>query len=107
MIENRRETPPCPDDRYPELWAVLMDAWEQATAGKGAERHGTDGRYEDQPTYWIGKQVGRGFQLGQALKKIIEAERLEERGDTEAANRERLGAIVYVAFGIIESRRPR
>ena len=85
--------------------AVLDEAFSQAAHGKGADRHGTGERYEEQPTYWIGKTMGRGFALGQAMKKLTEAERLEERGEHDAANRERLGAIVYVAFGILESRR--
>lgn len=93
------------DTRYLALKAILSEAYSQAAHGKGAERHGTGERYEDQPTYQIGKIVGRGFMIGQAMKKLAEAERLENEGKRDAANRERLGAIVYTAFGIIESRR--
>ena len=95
----------CPDERYAALWAVLMEAFAQASSGKGAERHGTPERYEDQPTAFLARHMGSGGPAFQAAKKLIEAQGMERRELIEAANRERLGAIVYAAFAVIESRR--
>lgn len=105
MHAPRSFPPPCPDERYRPLWDKLMRAWSQAVSEKGAERHGTPEPYESQPTFLIGKMFGAGFHYGQAMKKLIEAQRLEANGDVAAANRERLGVIVYTSFGITESER--
>ena len=95
----------CPDPRYEGPFRILMRAIKQSCQEKGAERHGTDECFEDQPTSFIGRVVGRGFGIGQAMKKLIEAERLEDSGKLEAANAERLGAINYITYGIYQSER--
>lgn len=81
---------------YGRLEEVLTKAAEQASAGKGAERHADGQRFEDQPIMWIEREF-KSFQLGQAVKKIHESQRLAP----EAAARELLGAINYLAAKII------
>jgi hypothetical protein len=81
------------DVRYASLHRVLMLALEQASSGKGAERHGQDKPFDAQPMLEIGRMVGAGFCLGQAMKKAQEASRM----DRAAAKRELLGAINYLA----------
>lgn len=82
-----------------------MRAWDQAVNGKGADRHGTPEPYEQQPTAFLARQFGTGGPAFQSGKKLVEAHRMESRGEKQAANRERLGAIVYAAFAVIESER--
>ena len=81
---------------YGRLEEVLAKAAEQASAGKGAERHADGQRFEDQPIMWIEREF-KSFQLGQAVKKIHESQRLAP----EAAARELLGAINYLAAKVI------
>ena len=85
---------------YEQLQSVLDAAFKQASQGKGKERHATDNGFEDQPIMQIQDLVGKGFSLGQAIKKIQESQRM----DTAAAERELLGAIVYIAAAIIHQR---
>ena len=83
---------------YDSLAQVLKEALLQAAEGKGRERHAVgDTPFEEQPICFISRQVGIGFALGQAIKKAIESQRL----DTEAAVRELLGAINYLAAAVI------
>lgn len=82
---------------YHGLFAVLADALDQAQLGKGAQRHGQDKPFEEQPMQKLIELHGRGFAYGQAGKKAQESERLEY----EAARRELLGAIVYLAGAVI------
>lgn len=84
-------------DGYHGLFDVLADALDQAQLGKGAERHGQDKAFEEQPMQKLIELHGRGFAYGQAGKKAQESERLEY----EAARRELLGAIVYLAGAVI------
>ncbi len=85
---------------YDALWTVLMESWEQAAFGKGKERHASGELFTEQPICQISREVGIGFALGQAQKKIIESQRL----DTEAGVRELLGAINYIAAAVIVRR---
>lgn len=78
------------------LESVLNDALVQATSGKGKERHADDNKFEEQPIMWIEKQF-KSFQLGQAVKKVHESQRL----DKDRAVAELLGAINYIAAHII------
>ena len=82
---------------YDSLENVLDRAFEQAAHGKGWERHGGSKPFDGQPMQSIQDLVGEGFALGQAVKKIQESQRME----TDAAVRELLGAIVYIAGAII------
>ncbi len=81
------------DDRKLNLQDVLDLALDQALEGKGAERHGNGKPFDRQPMLEIGRMVGPGFCFGQAMKKTQEASRMEP----EAAKREILGAINYLA----------
>lgn len=80
-------------DDYYSLRYVLKMALEQASVGKGKERHANDKPFDRQPMMEIGRMVGPGFCLGQAIKKAQEASRMEP----DAAQRELLGAINYLA----------
>ena len=82
---------------YSDLFEVLRDALEEAQEGKGAVRHGNGLSFTEQPALTITRAVGLGFPLGQAMKKIQECQRM----DTDAAKRELLGAINYLAAAIL------
>jgi hypothetical protein len=82
---------------YFPLLSVLNDALNEAQNGKGAERHGNGLSFTEQPALTITRAVGLGFPLGQAMKKIQECQRM----DTDAAKRELLGAINYLAAAIL------
>lgn len=84
---------------YDKLFGVLVRAFEQASAGKGKERHASDGiSFEDQPISAINRTLGSvdGF-LYQAGKKAAESRRLPP-GRAQA---ELLGAINYLAGAVI------
>jgi hypothetical protein len=84
---------------YEKLADVLSRAYEQAAAGKGKERHASEGQaFEDQPMNAINQALGSidGF-LFQAAKKAQESRRLPN-GRAQA---ELLGAINYLAGAVI------
>lgn len=82
---------------YYDLFIVLQKALYQAQDGKGAERHGNGLSFLEQPALTITRAVGLGFPLGQAMKKIQECQRM----DPDAAKRELLGAINYLAAAVL------
>lgn len=84
-------------DNYASLSNVLRRAYDQASSGKGQERHGQDFPFTKQPMQLIQDLCGEGFALGQAMKKMQESQRLPH----DAAIRELLGAINYIAGAII------
>lgn len=101
---------PRPNEEHPQyerLMSVLLDAYAQATSGKGVERHqgseeGDGGvSFEKQDMMKVMERVGQGFALGQAIKKIVEGNRLPWR----KAREEFLGAIVYVAGAVVHGDR--
>ena len=83
---------------YESLCEVLGEAVEQASKGKGKERHASEGEaYENQIICEVARRVGLGYPLGQAVKKIYESQRIGgERGVAEL-----LGALNYVAAAVI------
>ena len=83
-------------DNYKSLKEVFAQASYAAESGKGFDRHAAGQPFEDQPIMWIEKHFS-SFQLGQAVKKLHESQRLE----CEAAVSELLGAINYIAARII------
>ena len=87
------------NDTYSELRRVLELAAEQAAAGKGKERHASEGeRFEHQQIVRLGYWSGNiGFQIGQASKKAMEAQRLP----AQRAIAELLGAINYAAAAVL------
>lgn len=85
-------------DCYASLRNVFRMAEEQASMGKGKNRHAVDGElFQDQQICEISRRIGIGFSLGQAVKKIYESDRL----DKDASISELLGAINYIAAAII------
>lgn len=86
---------------YEDLAEVLDAALMQAASGKGAERHAGGHPFAIQPMQEITRMVGIGFPLGQAMKKSQEAGTMASRGQTDAARRELLGAINYLAGAVL------
>jgi hypothetical protein len=81
-------------DHYAPLRRVLDLALDQASNGKGAERHGQGQPFDEQPMMEISRMIGGPAGcFYQAMKKTQEASRMEP----EAAKREILGAINYLA----------
>jgi hypothetical protein len=86
------------DTNYVRLSNVLVQAFEQAAGGKGAERHASGEPFEQQPICSISRMLGSiDGNLFQAAKKGHEARRLPK----DAAVRELLGAINYLAACVI------
>ena len=83
-------------DNYKTLQDTLDLAYNQAAIGKGKDRHADNEPYDEQPIMWIEKQF-KSYQLGQAVKKMHESQRLEK----DKAIQELLGAINYIAAHII------
>lgn len=87
---------------YAALLSVLDLAYEQASCGKGKKRHANGKPFSQQPIMEIGRMVGIGFQLGQAMKKAQEAGGMASRGEIAAAQAELLGAINFLAAAHIQ-----
>ena len=85
---------------YEDLRGILDESYAQSAEGKGRERHANDLPWDKQPILQITRAVGLGFPTGQAIKKIEEAVGMVNRGQSDAAARELLGAIVYAAAAI-------
>lgn len=101
-MSRRPQQPPAPGPvstpGYEQLQEVLTRAFEQASAGKGKERHArADEPFEQQVILEGARRFGTGALLFQAYKKAEESQRLE----TERAVAELLGAIVYLAAAVI------
>jgi len=88
------------DPNYLRLQEVLWEAYDQAASGKGQERHSSGEAFQDQPICQITRSVGLGYPLGQAIKKILESQRLPK----EQAVKELFGAINYLAGAVIVRR---
>jgi hypothetical protein len=84
------------DPMFAPLRHQLVRAYKFAAEGKGQERHGNGRSWDAQPIMTLSRTHGPGFPMGQAAKKIEEATRLEP----EAAVRELLGAIGYLAAAV-------
>jgi hypothetical protein len=88
---------------------ILTEAFNQVFAGKGQERHGHGLKLECQPWKTITDNVGTGFVLGQAMKKLMELKTFIPKNETKedvakayaAWKREALGAIVYTVMAIM------
>lgn len=89
---------PAGDPQYGMLYAVLMEAFAQASTGKGKERHANDLAFTDQKIFAINRILGSvdGI-LYQVMKKTAESKKLP----AERACAELMGAIVYAAAGIL------
>ncbi len=82
---------------YEALHRTLGLAYDQAAVGKGRQRHAKGQPFNKQPIMEIGRMVGIGYPLGQAMKKAQEASGMVSRGERAAAKAELLGAINYLA----------
>ena len=82
-----------PGDAGAARRTFLTLAGGQSSGGKGVNRHANDRAWEDQPILTIQRAVGTGFAIGQAMKKVQEAERMP----VDRALEELKGAIVYLA----------
>ncbi|MBZ0158443.1 MAG: hypothetical protein K8I29_19770 [Alphaproteobacteria bacterium] len=87
--------------QYQQLEGVLSAAFNQASAGKGKERHAEEGEpFEKQQICEIARRLKGHPAAGplfQAVKKIYESGRLPgQRGIDEL-----LGAIVYISAAVI------
>jgi len=95
--------------------SILSEVLNQVTRGKGKERHGHNCDFKDQPWRIIADNVGNGFSIGQAIKKLMELkthsknidEALED-GSIEKFNvscnkwrTDAIGAIVYTIMAIM------
>lgn len=85
---------------YEDLTRILDEALEQATSGKGKERHAGGKPFDKQPIMEIARMTGLAYQTGQAMKKIQESHTLLEIKGKEAAINELRGAIIYLAAAI-------
>jgi hypothetical protein len=85
--------------KYDSLYKVLLSAYNQASNGKGKERHqlNDDEPFEDQKICEIARRLSVDYNLGQAVKKIYESKRLTDGRDIA----ELYGAINYIAAAII------
>ena len=89
---------------YTSLRHVLDAAYDQASQGKGNERHATDNAFEDQLICQI-QRILKGHPLAgqafQVIKKTVEAGRLAHIKGPDAAESELLGAINYLSAMVI------
>jgi hypothetical protein len=84
------------EDEHP-LETVFAQAIHQVTGGKGVRHGGDSTPFMDQPWLKLANTYGPGFLYGQSAKKAGEA-----MGKTgEQRKRELLGAMVYLAMGIL------
>ena len=89
------------DGDYDSLRAVLLAAFDQASNGKGRERHSDGEPFEQQICCQITRRHGLAFATGQAAKKLDEVHRLLRDKGPNAAIAECLGAINYAAAAVI------
>lgn len=88
-------------DAYSDLRRVLDMAFEQASQGKGKERHANGREFDRQPIMELARMHGLGYPTGQAAKKLQEAHTLLRLRGKEAAIQEILGAINYAAAAVL------
>jgi hypothetical protein len=89
---------------YLSLALVLTEAYDEASAGKGRERHAYGEPFEEQDIVTEAVTLGLAAPAFQARKKIKEALRLFERHGSARAIPDLLGAINYAAAIIIAMR---
>jgi|DEB0MinimDraft_3_1074331.scaffolds.fasta_scaffold57224_2 hypothetical protein len=87
------------------LEKIFEEAVEQASDGKGEERHGNGKCFMTQPWVSLADTHGTGFLTGQAQKKIMEAVKNKEATNYLWYKREMLGAINYLAMALLYEER--
>jgi hypothetical protein len=90
-----------PPAGYDILHRIFHRAIDQAAFGKGKERHASGEPFEEQPICVVGRWVGIGAPLGQAIKKSRESFRLLQIKGPDAAIFELLGAMNWLAAAVI------
>lgn len=106
MATNQTDLPVytfAPVEGYESLHDILLEAYDQAARGKGAERHAGGQPFDKQPMQTISElfQTPDGMAF-QAVKKLREGLQLPTQDRKE---RELLGAINYIAGIIIYLRK--
>lgn len=86
---------------YDPLAQEFANAFLQASAGKGKERHANNRPFDRQPILEVSRIVGPAFNTGQAMKKLGEATQMFARGETDRAIHEIHGAMVYCAAAVL------
>lgn len=94
---NDIELPVFNNKNYTALSGILVEAYKQASEGKGKERHVHREEPFDEQLICILERLGLTFCEGQAVKKIIEAHFTGNIVDL-------LGAINYISAAIIVKR---
>jgi hypothetical protein len=84
------------------MYAIFMDAIEQATGGKGVRHGGAATPFFEQPWSCIAKHTGFRGLVFQMVKKAQEA---CGKDDMETFERELLGSLVYGAMALIHARK--
>lgn len=102
--EDAESTTLVVEPGYGPLFKVLIEAFSQAAAGKGKERHANGLPFLEQPIMVEARMIGLGFPAGQARKKILEAVKTSEKGEHDRAVADLLGAINYCAATILAIR---
>ena len=74
----------------------------QVTTGKGQRHGGGEQPFFEQPWFTTTQQVGIGFPLGQAMKKLGES---SSKPDAESFETELLGAIAYAAMAYLANKK--
>lgn len=97
MEQTITNTKPTAVPGYERLADVLARAYAQAALGKGAERHSRGEPFHEQVIIEGARRFGTGALLFQSFKKSEESQRLPK----DAAIRELLGAINYLAGAVI------
>lgn len=101
-LNSGENMPTQPTNNYAKLKDVLDRAYSQASEGKGKERHADDNAFEDQPICSLSRLLHGHRSLDfQIVKKFLEADRLLEIKGKDAAVRELLGVVNYLAAKII------
>lgn len=103
-MDKRGTAVPLNDPYFHRLAAQLQAAYNQASKGKGVERHaGKDGEgrvnqaFHDQRIVMNAKVHGMGSPCGQVTKKIAEGCDMVRRGEVQRGLVEFHGAINYIA----------
>jgi len=95
----------CVKDGYQPLLEILVEALDQAQSGKGRIRHANNKPFLEQPIMAETHNLGLGFPLGQARKKLLESFGSVNNGDPDRAIADMLGAINYTAAAILAIRK--
>ena len=99
-----RHVRPVPEQvllKHP-LQEVFDAVIAQVTTGKGQRHGGGEQPFYEQPWFTTTQQVGIGFPLGQAMKKLGES---SSKPDAESFETELLGAIAYAAMGYLANKK--